>query len=84
MPMIEGENIELRVMMTSEDDIRDYAYHLYVQNGHRNDRCAENWCEARACLRANIPKEHSHTRLHRYQSLTANPRSSAIRDLAAP
>jgi DTW domain-containing protein YfiP len=46
-----------------EQEIREYAYHLYVQNGHRNDQCAENWREAEACLRTHIPKAESHIRL---------------------
>jgi DTW domain-containing protein YfiP len=50
----------------NEDEIHDYAYHLYVQNGHRNDQCADNWQEARACLEACIPKSESHIRLHRH------------------
>lgn len=47
----------------NEEEIRDYAYHLYVQNGHRNDQCGDNWKEAEACLRSNIPKAESHIRL---------------------
>jgi hypothetical protein len=50
----------------NEDDVRDYAYHLYVQNGHRNDECRDNWLEAKACLEARIPKSESHVRLHKY------------------
>jgi hypothetical protein len=46
-----------------EAEIRDYAYHLYIQNGHRNDQCAANWQEAEACLRSHIPKAESHVRL---------------------
>jgi hypothetical protein len=48
----------------SDDEIRDYAYHLYVQNGHRNDQCGQNWLEARACLSCRVPKAKSGTRLH--------------------
>jgi hypothetical protein len=47
----------------NEDEIRDYAHHLYVQNGHRNDQCRDNWREAEACLRLGIPKAESHIRL---------------------
>jgi DTW domain-containing protein YfiP len=50
----------------SAEDIHAYAYHLYVQNGHRNDQCADNWREAKACLEACIPKSESHIRLHRH------------------
>jgi hypothetical protein len=50
----------------TEDDIREYAYHLYTQNGCVPGRDLDNWLEARACLCACIPQEHSHTRLHRH------------------
>jgi hypothetical protein len=50
----------------NESDVRDYAYYLYVQNGHRNDQCLDNWREAIACLECRIPKSESHTRLHRH------------------
>jgi DTW domain-containing protein YfiP len=50
--------------LVTDDEIRDYAYHLYVQNGHRNDKCGENWLEAKACLGSRIPKAQSSTRLH--------------------
>jgi hypothetical protein len=69
-----------RSPLLNEDDVRDYAYHLYVQNGHRNDRCMENWLEARACLEACIPKSESHIRLHRHlqkKQLPAETRPSA-------
>jgi len=49
----------------NEERIRDYAYHLYVQSGHRNDRCGDNWREAQACLSAGIPEGESHIRLSR-------------------
>ena len=50
--------------LISEDDIRDYAHHLYAQNGYIPDRDTENWLEAEACLSAAIPKSESHTRIH--------------------
>lgn len=50
-----------------ESEIRDYAYHLYVQNGSAPGHDEENWLEAKACLEANIPKERAHTRLHRHR-----------------
>jgi hypothetical protein len=49
----------------NDEDIHAYAYHLYVQNGHRNDQCIDNWLEAQACLEACIPKSESHIRLQR-------------------
>lgn len=63
----------------SDDEIRDYAFHLYQQSGCLPDRDLENWLEARACLEANIPREHSHTRLHRHR----NPSASAPLDVVA-
>jgi hypothetical protein len=50
----------------SEELIRDYAEHLYEQSGRIPGRDLDNWLEARACLEANIPKLHSHRRLHRH------------------
>ncbi len=50
----------------SEDDIREYAYHLYVQNGCVPGRDVDNWLEARACLCACIPSAQSPTRLHQH------------------
>ena len=56
-----------------EDDIREYAYHLYFQNGCIPGREVEDWQEAEACLCANIPREHSHTRLHRHLAAPITP-----------
>ncbi|HWA08516.1 MAG TPA: DUF2934 domain-containing protein [Opitutaceae bacterium] len=50
----------------SEAEIRDYAYHLYEQSGHQAGHDLDNWLEAAACLKANIPRHRSHTRLHRH------------------
>lgn len=56
----------------SEDDIRDYAYHLYVQNGMVPGHDLDNWLEAKACIEANIPKARSHARLHHHRSPSGN------------
>ncbi len=48
----------------SEEEIRDYAYHLYDQSGFAAGRDLDNWLEARACLSSGIPKSESHIRLH--------------------
>jgi hypothetical protein len=53
----------------NEDDIRAYAYHLFVQGGGIPDRDLDNWLEAKACLNACIPMSESHIRLH-HQSRT--------------
>lgn len=51
-----------------QDAVRDYAYHLYEQSGNLPGHDVENWLEARACLQAHIPRQHSHARLHRHVS----------------
>ena len=48
----------------SEEEIRDYAYHLYDQSGYVAGRDLDNWLEAKACLSTGIPKSESHIRLH--------------------
>ena len=54
----------------SEAEIREYANHLFVQRGALDGYHCEDWQEAEACLRANIPKEFSRTRLHHLAQLT--------------
>lgn len=54
----------------SEDEIRDYANHLYVQHGSLNGHDCDDWLEAEACLRASIPKESSRTRMHHHTQIT--------------
>ena len=55
----------IRIEPVSDDDIRDYAYHLYLLSGCVPGRDLDNWLEAKACLSARIPKAETHTRLHR-------------------
>ena len=50
----------------SEDEIRDYAYHLYQQGNCVPGHDLDNWLEATACLKANIPAHRSGTRLHQH------------------
>lgn len=47
-----------------EEDIREYAYHLYQQSGCQPGHDLDNWLEAAACLKANIPMHRSRTRVH--------------------
>jgi hypothetical protein len=54
----------------SEEEIRDYANHLYVQHGSLPGHEGDDWLEAEACLRANIPKESSRTRMHLHAQIT--------------
>ncbi|MEO6006374.1 MAG: DUF2934 domain-containing protein [Opitutus sp.] len=49
----------------TEDEIRDYAQHLYEQSGCQQGHDVENWLEAKACLEAHIPKHETRARLHR-------------------
>ena len=48
----------------SEDDVRAYAFHLYEQSGCAPGHDLDNWLEASACLKANIPAHKTRTRLH--------------------
>lgn len=50
----------------TEEDIRDYAFHLYEQSGCIPGRDLDNWLEAKACLEANIPRHSVHSRLQRH------------------
>ncbi|MBI5769209.1 MAG: DUF2934 domain-containing protein [Verrucomicrobia bacterium] len=49
-----------------EELIRDYAAHLWEQSGRVPGHDLDNWLEAKACVAANIPRHHSHRRLHRH------------------
>jgi hypothetical protein len=53
--------------LPSDEEIRDYAQHLYEQSGRQPGHDLDNWLEAKACLEANIPKQHAHARLHRHR-----------------
>ena len=48
----------------SEAEISDYAFHLYEQSRCAPGHDLENWLEASACLKANIPTHRSGSRLH--------------------
>ena len=67
----------------TEDDIRDYAYHLFVQSGCIPGRDLDHWLEAKACLSACIPKAKSHTRLHHHTEAKEQPEAPAARGVAA-
>ena len=64
----------------SEDDIRDYAYHLYRQSDCAPGHDLANWLEATACLQANIPADRSGTRLHEHLN---GPESGEMNALVA-
>jgi len=71
-----------------EDAVREYAYHLYQQGGSAPGHDIEDWLEATACLKANIPSHSSHSRLHLHVNgpgnggdLVGSP-SAAKRELA--
>jgi len=57
----------------SEDDIREYAYHLYEQSNCKPGHDLDNWLEAAACLKASIPAHCSHNRLHHHFAGVKNP-----------
>jgi hypothetical protein len=48
----------------TDDDIRDYAYHLYEQRGGEAGHDLDDWLEARACLLSSVPRHRAHARLH--------------------
>ena len=50
----------------SENDIRAYAYHLYLQGRCEPNHDVDHWLEATACLKANIPAHRSGLRLHQH------------------
>jgi hypothetical protein len=62
----------------SEDDIRDYAYHLYQQSRCVPGHDVDNWLEATACLKANIPAHYSHSRLHQHVNGPKNGELHAV------
>jgi hypothetical protein len=55
-----------------EEDIRNYAFHLYEQSRCLPGHDLDNWLEATACLQANIPAHQSASRLHRHVNLPAD------------
>lgn len=57
----------------TEEEIRDYAYHLYVQEGCQDGHDLAHWFEAEACLQQAIPKEEARTRLHRHTLADRTP-----------
>jgi hypothetical protein len=67
-----------------DEDIRDYAYHLYCQNGCQPGHELDNWLEAEACLSAGISKIRSHARLQEHTkrgSITGASASTASSEL---
>ena len=52
----------------NENDIRNYAYHLYEQGNHAPGHDLDNWLEATACLRANDLTHLSSARLHWHEN----------------
>ena len=50
----------------SEDEIREYAFHLYELDHCADGHHLQHWLEATACLKANIPRHDSNQRLHPY------------------
>ncbi len=48
----------------SEEEIKNYAFQLYLQSDCEPGHDLDNWLEASACLKANIPLKQSRCRLH--------------------
>lgn len=51
----------------TDDEIRDYAHHLYEQSGCIPGRDLENWLEARDCLMAQAKFAKPETHLQKRQ-----------------
>jgi hypothetical protein len=66
-----------------QDEIRDYAFHLYVQGGCHPGHDLEDWLEAKACILAHIPKENSRARLHHQSQPDATPVRAIWQPMAA-
>lgn len=62
----------------SEDEIRDYAYHLYQRSNCAPGQDLGNWLEAIACLNAKIPPHQSGTRLHQQANESASGELSIL------
>ena len=54
----------------TEDEVRAYANHLFVQRGSMPGHADDDWLEAEACLGSSIPMALSHTRLHHHTQIT--------------
>ncbi|MEO6004694.1 MAG: DUF2934 domain-containing protein [Opitutus sp.] len=67
---MKSNSILTKVPQPTHDEIREYANHLYLQHGSVNGHDGDDWFEAEACLRANIPKEFSRSRLHHHTQIT--------------
>ena len=55
-------SVQRSMFEPTDDEIRDYAHHLYEQSGCIPGRDLENWLEARDCLmaQAKFPKTETH------------------------
>jgi hypothetical protein len=69
-PTPSSKQLSSTAPQATEDEIRDYANHLYVQRGSVNGHDCDDWLEAEACLGANIPKESLRTRMHHHTQIT--------------
>ena len=54
----------------SENEIREYAFHLYQLSNCAPGRDLDNWHEATACLKAHIPTHQSGQRLYQHRNGT--------------
>lgn len=58
----------------TDEEIRDYAYHLYEQSGCLPGRDLENWIEARDCLRTRPLRPNPETHLAKCDEALASQR----------
>jgi hypothetical protein len=78
-PTTPAKNLPSASQEPSEGAVRDYAYHLYEQGGCTPGRDVDDWLEASACLKANIPVHHSHRRLHHHVNSAATTPRQPVR-----
>ena len=68
--ILKPTNSPIPSQLPSDDEIREYANHLFVQHGCVSGHANDDWLEAEACLRANIPREATRTRMHHHAQIT--------------
>jgi hypothetical protein len=70
------------VQEPEENAVREYAYRLYQQGNGAPGHDVDDWLEATACLKANIPSQSSHRRLHEWTSKLVSSPAMAKREMA--
>lgn len=57
---------------TVDEEIRRFAYHLYLESHGVPGHDVDNWFEAKACLQANIPEHSTRSRLHHHVNVAGD------------